>query len=291
MINVGLLDFCLDDQTNSHQEQLQIAIYTAQHAEEHGCCSIWYGEHHEGAFQVSPTLMASIVLSQTTTITAGTGGVLASYYSPLEMAYAASLLDCAYPNRFELGLARGNPSPEKKAMLLDSRPAASSGTDFFERVQSTRRLLHGADGVSVAPTGTRPKLWLLGMGSQSAIVAGKNGAAYCHAAFLKGSGSPEDAFREYTANFVAQRPGEAPEYALALSVCSDQHDGVACYNRFEHNPSFTNNMMLPPAALARELAQQVAHYGLSRLVLLQAEASYLHRLATLEALMRELPTQ
>jgi len=44
-------------------------------------------------------------------------------------------------------------------------------------------------------------------------------------------------------------------------------------------------MTLPPAALAEELAATAATYQLDRLVLLQAESSYMHRIATVEAIM------
>lgn len=278
-IQTGLLDLCLDDGSQPHEHQIRDSITLAIHAERLGFSSIWYGEHHETAFHASPLLMASQVLNHTKHVLVGTAGILASFYSPLEIVAASALLSCTFPKRFELGLARGKTTGEKLSLLLDHRPAIPSDLEYFAKIQKVIALLD-RESVAVKPAGTKPRVWLLGANKTSARYAGTLGVCYCHAAFLTNSLPPEEALHEYLTHYGIRKT--KPEFGLA---CSILHSGNSSESSFNNYPALQLNISGNRTEILEQLNARLQSLESTRIIFLLANKKLTDKLQTLEQII------
>jgi len=119
--SIGILDLgeCFPGQTPA--EACHDTIKLAIEADRLGFARYWLAEHQtRGCAWGSPELLVATIAALTSRIRVGPGGLLLRIHNPLRIAADFSLLEHLYPDRIDLGLARGCPVLNGPA-LLDGR--------------------------------------------------------------------------------------------------------------------------------------------------------------------------
>jgi luciferase family oxidoreductase group 1 len=205
-------------------------IKLAQFAEQLGFHRYWLAEHHAIAALADPCpeILATRVLSATSRIRVGTGGILLPYYSSLKVAEQFRMLEALFPGRVDLGLGRAPGGDQTTAMAMGGGryPTAE---DFPEQVQYLVAWLDGAmpadnafARVKAQPVcDTAPEVWLLGSSDYSGALAAQLGLRFAFASFISAAGG-EHVMRDYRRKFQPSAREAAPHSALAVAViCAD----------------------------------------------------------------------
>ncbi|MBM7780851.1 LLM class flavin-dependent oxidoreductase [Arthrobacter tumbae] len=181
-------------------EGLQSAISLARTADERGFHRFWMSEHHGmGATSVSsPPLMIARLISETTRIRLGAGGVMLPNHSPLLIAEQFGMLEALAPGRIDLGLGRAPGTDGATAAALRRGADANDGfpqqvlellgflgDDFpsghpYRQVHAVPGPWQAAENRVPAPPST-PQMWVLGSSRHSAQLAGQLGRPYAFA--------------------------------------------------------------------------------------------------------------
>jgi luciferase family oxidoreductase group 1 len=145
----------------------------------------WIGEHHSSYQCANPLLLGALLSGTTRGIRMGTGGVCLTYRTPFQIAEDARLVEFMFPGSFDLGVTRGLMNDKEVVeALLDGRPPESLRS-HHEKLLELHGLVTGRLP-SDHPLAQRspylesgPPLWVLGLGEESARLAGQHGMGFC----------------------------------------------------------------------------------------------------------------
>jgi luciferase family oxidoreductase group 1 len=241
------------------------AIELAQLVEELGADAFWMTEHQVGEVGYStPEMLIPIIAAATRTIRVGTGGNLLRYLNPLRLAQQFRVLQAVFPERVELGLARGRAHAEFQKHLPPER-------DYPELVASTLGFLRGTGPIAAQPIRlASPPVWILGSQSTSAELAARHGTPYCHALFFNAAAHDEDVavIERYRRSFVRDPHGGGPEVGLAIAgLCAPDEAAVRrCLDEFGEGwrPEFSG----PPEVCLPVIKERLERFRPDRLVIL-----------------------
>ncbi len=150
---------------------IEETITLAKTADKLGYTRYWLGEHHEGGIAWrSPEILIGIIAGLTKNIRIGSGGVLLPLNSPLRVAQNYKMLSTLFPNRIDLGLARGSTFHFIASELLNSDLLTFTFSNHSKRIKSTINYLNNEffslndkDIIITAPVyGNVPEVWILG---------------------------------------------------------------------------------------------------------------------------------
>lgn len=208
-------------------ETLELARAT----ERLGYSRYWLAEHHStNSFAgSSPAVLIPAVAAATREMRVGSGGVMLSHYSPLQVAENFRMLETLFPGRIDLGVGRAPGGDGRTTLALqygrggvgvENFPTQVEDligwvTDGFEDGHPWRRVR----AMPRAPTA--PELWLLGSGGGSAFYAAQQGCGYSFAQFISGEDGA-GLVRQYLDRFqpTPRRPHPAASVALGV-ICAD----------------------------------------------------------------------
>jgi alkanesulfonate monooxygenase SsuD/methylene tetrahydromethanopterin reductase-like flavin-dependent oxidoreductase (luciferase family) len=169
----------------------------------------------------------------TARIRLGTGGVCLGYGNPYRIAEDARLANYLFPDRLDLGLARGLPYPPALLAALGGGGAGASASElpgsFAARAEAVHQYVTGRlpSGHPLAGTELHldpgPPVWILGNSPASARLAARLGAGFCislhHGPGLEGARA---AVAEYAAAFAPSPEFPEPAaIAVASGVCAE----------------------------------------------------------------------
>jgi luciferase family oxidoreductase group 1 len=220
---VGVLDFCRVFDGKDYAGTIWNTLELAPRVEEFGYERYWLSEHHTAdTAHSSPEILLGILAGLTTRIRVGTAGILLRFHNPLRVAKDFRVLTAVYPDRIDLGLARGG-IPEPIRSLL----GAGSQVDiaYEDKVRDLLSYLHGTGAIAATPIGVPPpEVWVLGSQSTSMTIAAKNGTCFCLALFLDRAGQPDlrNVIDEYRRDFIPSTGLVQPQWSIAVAgVCAD----------------------------------------------------------------------
>jgi luciferase family oxidoreductase group 1 len=218
MYEIGVLDLCHIHAGEKASDVLWNTIELAPKGEMLGYSRYWLGEHHSVDVAHScPELLAGVLAGLTTNIRIGTAGILLQYYSPLKVAKSMRLLHALYPNRIDLGIARGR-VPEITGKLLTG--SSVEQTSFEAKFSELLAFLRGKGEITPNPTGVAPpEIWLLGSGTTAMQMAAHYGTAFCLALFLNDKPPHELAniIAEYEQTFKPSSELKTPQWSIAFA--------------------------------------------------------------------------
>ena len=214
---VSILDRAQSRTGSSEAETLQRVIGRARRAERLGFTRFWVAEHHgvPGIAGSAPAVLAATVLSATTTIRVGTGGIMLPNHQPLVVAEQAATLAALSGGRFDLGIGRslGFTSAVRAALRTGREEADRFGQDIAE-------LLAFLDGT--APVTARPQdagrtpVFVLATGQGVDIAAKAGLAVVLGGPALFRDGQP--ALERYRASFRPSAWWDRPHVTASLNV-------------------------------------------------------------------------
>ena len=184
---LSMLDLVAVREGGTVAEALQIAVRTAQCAEDLGFARYWLAEHHNMPCIASSAtaVLVGHIAGATQTIRVGSGGIMLPNHAPLVVAEAFGTLAELYPGRIDLGLGRAPGTDGHTMRALRRHSRMESEEDFPRDVQELQRLLApvqaGQPIVAVPGAGTNVPIWLLGSSLFSAQLAAYLGLPYAFA--------------------------------------------------------------------------------------------------------------
>ncbi|MGZ1631022.1 LLM class flavin-dependent oxidoreductase [Staphylococcus argenteus] len=189
MVELSVLDYALIDEGKDAQMALQDSVTLAKLADRLGYKRIWFTEHHNvPAFACSsPELMMMHILSQTSRIRVGSGGVMLLHYSPYKIAEHFRMLSALYPNRVDLGIGN-NPGTSMVKQALDGENPTYD--NYGESIMLLRQFVTTTDKASAHNLGVQPhvphfpEMWLLSSSLSSAKIAAEQGIGLSVGTFL-----------------------------------------------------------------------------------------------------------
>ena len=206
----------------------------ARLAERLGYSRYWLAEHHStNSFAgSSPAVLIPAVAAATREMRVGSGGVMLSHYSPLQVAENFRMLETLFPGRIDLGVGRAPGGDARTALALQYGRGAIGMEHFPRQVQDLVGWVtdgfedgHPWRRVRAMPRAkTAPEVWMLGSGGSSAFHAAELGCGYAFAQFIAG-GDGAALVREYRERFVPSPRLAAPAASVALGViCAPTQD-------------------------------------------------------------------
>ena len=185
-IRLSLLDLVAVREGGSVGQALEIALRTAQKAEELGFARYWLAEHHNmpGIASSATAVLIGHIAGGTKSIRVGSGGVMLPNHAPLVVAEAFGTLAELYPGRIDLGLGRA-PGTDGPTMRALRRDRVETEQDFPRDVAELQQLLGPATPgqriIAMPGAGTNVPIWLLGSSLFSAQLAAHLGLPYAFA--------------------------------------------------------------------------------------------------------------
>ena len=184
---LSMLDLVAVREGGTVRDALQIALRTAQHAEQLGFSRYWLAEHHNmpGIASSATAVLVGHIAGGTQRIRVGSGGIMLPNHAPLVVAEAFGTLAELYLGRIDLGLGRAPGTDQATMRALRRNKAVEQEDDFPRDVAELQRLLGpvqpGQALVAMPGAGTEVPIWLLGSSLYSAQLAAHMGLPYAFA--------------------------------------------------------------------------------------------------------------
>lgn len=215
-------------------------INLAKVADRLGYKRFWMSEHHAmpGAATSSPQLMLARLMSETTRIRLGAGGVMLPNHAPLLIAEQFGMLNAMAPGRIDLGLGRAPGTDMATAAALRRHKDANDNfgsqvdellgflnNDFdaghpYQHVHAVPGPWQNVENRVPAPQFS-PEVWILGSSPFSAQLAAKLGRPYAFALQF-GDADIATALQIYRENFQPSDVLSEPYALVSLGVVA--HD-------------------------------------------------------------------
>lgn len=186
---LSLLDKSLIQRGEPASAALARTVALAVRAEELGYRRFWLAEHHGFKTHASsaPEILIGYILSRTTRIHVGAGGVMLQHYSPYKVAESFNLLAGLAPGRVDLGIGKapGGFASSTRALQVETR--AEAKLSFEDKVAALDAFVGGqGDALAMPVPPVAPARFLLGASVDSAILAGERGWHFVFAGQFNG---------------------------------------------------------------------------------------------------------
>ncbi len=220
-LTLGALDLSPVFRGTEPVDAIAMTLEIAPMLEAFGYSRYWLAEHHgPKVAHSSPELLVPIIAARTQRMHIGTAGILLRLHSPLKVAKNFRLLQSIFPDRIDLGIARGGTVPEQEILL---RNGASKEVSFESKVSDLLAYLRETTEIVANPQGVRPpQIWMLGSNVTSMHLATLHGTAFCFASFLANRAiDPATVLSVYRAEFLPSADFPEPKGSIAFAgVCA-----------------------------------------------------------------------
>lgn len=192
MISVSLLDF-----GTSNEPQIPcIAIIdhltkNISNYEKMGYKRFWLTEHYDSfSSWSSPEIIISLLASKSKKIRIGAAGILLKYNNAFRIAQNFSMLNTIFEGRIDLGIAKGNVTPDYTLALNNTNDIPNDEyfiqqtEDLFKFLYNDHEAMSPFEKIKVKPTYIKPlNTWFLGSSESSLPLAVKNQSNFCISLF------------------------------------------------------------------------------------------------------------
>jgi len=272
-MKLGVLDFGIIQEGSNAVTTIHETIELAQKAEILGFSRYWLAEHHgrENAWR-SPVSVITLISGFTNRIKVGAAGILLPLSNPLRIAQDFKLLENIFPNRIDLGIARGHANTIACKELLESGSVEDNSEKHFERIKKLIDFLNDNEEEIATPpvNGLIPEMWMLSTSGSALPMVVKQNCNFSLSLFHANINSPSnivpspDIISKFKELFYAQH-GYYPKCNIAISGCCCFTDKQAkelkdSYNNIRVNVVGTKNEALDEILRIKEL------YGVDEII-------------------------
>lgn len=227
VLKLGVVDQSPVRTGGTAADAVRETLELAQAAERLGYSRYWLAEHHStNSFAgSSPAVLIPAVAAATREMRVGSGGVMLSHYSPLQVAENFRMLETLFPGRIDLGIGRA-PGGDGRASLALQYGRGTLGVEHFPQ-QVADLIRWTTDGMedghpfrrvrAMPRTQTAPPVWLLGSGGSSAEYAAVLGCGYSFAQFISGQDGAS-LVQAYQERFQPSDPFPEPQASVGVGV-------------------------------------------------------------------------
>lgn len=249
----------------SAAEALQRSVSLAQRAEQLGYRRFWVAEHHgnPGLASSAPEVLIAHILSQTSRIRVGSGGVMLQHYSPFKVAETFKLLAALAPGRVDLGIGKAPGGLPLSTKALQWMHSLKNRPDFAAQLSDLEAFLegtvidgHALSGAVAYPIPPElPERFLLGGSPASAALAAGLGWDFTYAGHF--NSDPANIERSISAyQTAAGRPPSLALYAFAAESREEAEQRVGALRTFKLHLPTGQSVNLPSLEAACEFARQ-----------------------------------
>lgn len=174
---IGLLDFgYFNPDNNNSIELINFTFEFVKKLEELNFSRYWMAEHYNDYCSwTNPEILLTILAGMTQKIRIGAAGILIYYHSPFQIASSFKMISSLFPNRIDLGLARGDVHPHMIKHLIGTNKLPKRV--FIENEKKILKYLYdhkiydkNDNMIPIPPYGGGlPTAWTLGTSRKSAL--------------------------------------------------------------------------------------------------------------------------
>jgi alkanesulfonate monooxygenase SsuD/methylene tetrahydromethanopterin reductase-like flavin-dependent oxidoreductase (luciferase family) len=269
----GVLEFGFNNARGS-AETLENFLDRAKIIEKLKFSRIWLGEHYEdGMAWRNPDILVGIVAGLTAKIRVGTAGVLLPLARNLRVAYDYKLLAYLYPDRIDLGVAKGIAPPyifEKLA--IDSR----APRNFDNEIDQLASFVEGsftddAGNQHIVPPGQdiKPDIWYLSSSGMSSEVVIRNKLNYSLSLFHRSDSHVVlESFNAFK-DLYRQRNGSELRFNIAISgICQSTQKEAEAIRDASQNRNFNINFCGTPEMFDKYIRDLAGKTGVEEIIIL-----------------------
>lgn len=229
----SILELAAVREGQSIQATLHHSLQLAQYAEELGYSRMLLAEHHNmnGIASSATSVLLSYLLSNTSHLVLGSGGIMLPNHPPLVVAEQFGTLATLFPNRVVLGLGRA-PGTDPVTMRALRRGNQGSEDQFpqdvLEILQYFKKPRPNQQIIATPGQNTHVPVLLLGSSLFSAQLAAQLGLPYAFASHF----APrflEEAIKVYRENFQPSEYLSEPYLAIGVPTVVAETDEEAEY--------------------------------------------------------------
>ena len=245
--DISILSVAALRQGETMTEGINNAVTLSQAAEKMGYKRIWFSEHHNHDAYASSAAVNIVqhILSNTSNIRVGAGGIMLPNHSTLSVAEQFGTLDALFPNRIDLGLGRAPGTDPLTAVAL-RRGDQNFNYNFEYHIQELFQYFssENADAkVRAFPgEGANVPVYILGSSTDSAFLAAKLGLPYAFAGHFA-PGQFQQAFEIYQSRFTPSQFLEKPYSMLCLSTFAAPTEDEAVYHSLSQFQMIVNLLL------------------------------------------------
>jgi luciferase family oxidoreductase group 1 len=296
---VGFLDFGVANNGEEAKDIIEHTIGAARLADALGFGRYWLAEHQVGACSwASPELVLALIARETTRIRVGSGGLLLTSHNALRAANDFSLLAQLYPDRIDVGLARGTPGENCLALIEPLRVVPASVDEFSNKLVSFLSYLSGIPRPQHAyfrarafpQPKQRPELWLLGSAGTSSLLAAQYGLPFALSIFHFPNASLAP-LETYNRDFRPSAWLAEPRTMVAIAgVCAETRVRAREIAASQPNSTITLNVVGTANDWCDRVAEIVSATGAHEIMYMEASPLPEQRLRAYELLAEALHT-
>jgi alkanesulfonate monooxygenase SsuD/methylene tetrahydromethanopterin reductase-like flavin-dependent oxidoreductase (luciferase family) len=295
-IKIGILDFGHRDSKNG-LEKINDVIEDAVLADKLGFSRYWLSEHHNfilDAAWSNPEVILPIICGMTERIKIGLAGVLINIHSPYRVALNFKLLSNLFPDRIDLGIAKGAPDNNKISYL--SNPDFKNSNQICEYTEQLVNYFYKEeellnDNIIIPPYGGDiPALWTLSLSNNGTKQALSYKTNFSRSLFHKGSNIEYD--RETIDTFKIdyfKKYNSEPLVNIAFACYCDESNKIAekKYLDIQKNADdikSTNAIVGCPQKIFDTLSLYQKNYNVDEFICLDISGDNIHRKKSMEML-------
>lgn len=232
LVPLSILDLAPIAEGRSAADALRESLQLARHAEALGYRRYWVAEHHnmDGVASSATAVLIGQIAAATTTLRAGSGGIMLPNHAPLTVAEQFGTLATLFPGRIDLGLGRA-PGTDGPTMRALRRHLSSAMEDRFpEDVRELQAYLaparEGQVVRAIPGQGTEVPIWILGSSLYGAQLAAAFGLPFAFASHF----APAQLMQALQLYREGYRPSPAqprPQAMVGLNVVVADSDAEA----------------------------------------------------------------
>lgn len=226
-IKIGLLNFSPLGRVKDHLNSIQELIEFAQFADQLHFSRFWLAEHYlykQLQSWTIPDMLIPIIAASTENIKVGLAGSLINVHQPLDIATNFKLLANLFPDRIDLGFAKGG---DELLSLVPPAEASLTTQVLFQKKAKMiidylyREKEYFDNGLVIPPLlGCQPDIWLLGASYRSLLHALELGANFSRSLFhLNHDPKPQTSLLNSHINSFQERHKKIPEVNIAIAAC------------------------------------------------------------------------
>lgn len=286
---LSVLELGLQEHGSVESASMQSLLKRAQLCDQLGYSRYWIAEHHEGSSLYSfPEVMIAWLAGKTERIKIGSAGILLRYREPYFVGQAFSLLSGLYPDRIDLGIARGKIG----GSVIQRFAAQDTSSQMLDaKCADLAQMLQDYSNSSLRPRYARPDIWLMG-GRNSGQVAASNKIKFCLDSFIQLPSDAEirQALDDHAKAFQEGSPIDRPQCAVAIAgICAETNQLAQSYMAKSGATGFPIDWVKPsmvgtPEQWRQYLSEKAEKWGIRSFVILTATLDVEARKRSLELL-------
>lgn len=174
---IGILDFgYFNPDKNNSIEMINFTFDFVKKLDELGFSRYWMAEHYNDFCSwTNPEILLTVLAGMTESINIGAAGILIYFHNPFHVATSFKMIATLFPERIDLGLARGDVDPHMVKHLTEknklSLNAIKRNEEKLLKYLFDHKLYDNKDQMVPLPPygGSLPNAWSLGSSTTSAV--------------------------------------------------------------------------------------------------------------------------